>query len=237
MSQGTLHGGWVNPLEFLEGDERWASILGQPPTLENLLKFLCTPTISPDLKSCIERYKEINREHTRLFIAPAEDRILEKLIWPLRHAKAGYMIGNYLGTISLCGMVSEMLAVLLFEISELRIDERPMSPDDQTALFGSTFEKLSQERRVKVLKAFGIIDKETIDAFELIRTKRRRYLHLWSQDHDSLPADAIAVFHGTVFIAVKVIGQEIHDGKLSLNPSILKYLDRAGLYEPQPDSE
>jgi hypothetical protein len=201
------------------------------------LKFLCTPTISSDLGSCVERYKEINREHTRLFIAPAEDRILEKLIWPLRHAKAGYMIGNYLGTISLCGMVSEMLAILLFEISELRIDERPMSPDDQTSLFGSTFEKLSQERRVKVLKAFGIIDQETSDAFELIRSKRRRYLHLWSQDHDSLPADAIAVFHRTAFIAVKVIGQEIHDGKLSLNPSILKYLDRAGLYEPQLDSE
>jgi hypothetical protein len=162
---------------------------------------------------------------------------LEKLIWPLRHAKASYTVGNYLGTMSLCGMVSEMIAILLFEMSKFRINEKPMTDDDQAALFGSSFEKLSQERRVKVLKAYSIIDQEIANAFDLIRTKRRRYLHFWSQDHESLSTDAVAVFDATVQIAVKVIGQDIRDGQILLNPAFLNYLKRSGAFESQDEPD
>ena len=72
------------------------------------------------MKSLIKRYKEISKEKVRFFAAPAEERILNKLVWPLRNAKASYMVGNYLGTIALCGMVSEMVAILLFDISDFK---------------------------------------------------------------------------------------------------------------------
>ena len=154
MGSERVFTGWLNPLQFLEIDEPWASAINAPLTLEAVLKFLCTPGIDAGLDSLVARYREISLEKSRLFAAPAEERILEKLIWPLRNAKASYMVGNYLGTISLCGMVTEMVAILLFEVSEFSLNAKPLTDKEQTALFGSSFEKLGQDRRVKVLRAF-----------------------------------------------------------------------------------
>ena len=229
--------GWINPLQFLEVDEPWASANNTPPTLEAVLKFLCTPGVSAHLDDLVSRYREISNEKARLSAAPTEERILEKLIWPLRHAKASYMVGNYLGTISLCGMVVEMVAILLFELSEFSLNSKPMTDKEQAALFGSSFEKLGQDRRVKVLRAFDIIDQETEVAFELVRMARRKYLHLWSQDHNDLPGDAIAVYTASISIVVRAIGQDVHDGKIYLNPALVKYLEKTGVYEPGSEDE
>ena len=97
----------INPLDFLEVDQASAA---DPaiPSLESIVAFLCPPVTPSDSATLVARYKEINSEPVRLFAAPAEDRILDKLIWPLRHAKGSYMVGNYLAVIALCGMVGEM---------------------------------------------------------------------------------------------------------------------------------
>ena len=116
------------------------------------------------------------------------------------------MLGNYLGTISLCGMVAEMVAMPLFDISEFKINNNLMSQSDQRTVLGSRFEKLGQERRVAILHAYGIIDDETRKAFDLIRIKRRQYLHLWSQDHKRLPSDARELYQAAVSIVVGAIG-------------------------------
>lgn len=233
MSNDKLFNAWINPLQFLEVDDPWASSIDNPATLEAVVKFLCTPGVDSNLDSLVARYREISNEQRRLFAAPAEERILEKLVWPLRHAKASYIVGNYLGTISLCGMVSEMVAILLFEISEFRINDEFMDDAGQTALFGSSFEKLSQERRVKVLRAFNIIDVQVEAAFTSIRTKRRKYLHLWSQDHEILPKDAVAVYNDAVFLVVQAIGQDVREGRIYLNPALVRYLQRKGVYDSE----
>jgi len=89
---------FLNPLQFIHVDEPWASAL---PTNsishETIVQFLSTPGLSIDVKDFISRYREISSEKVRLFAVPYEDRILEKLGWPLRHAKSGYMVGNYMG--------------------------------------------------------------------------------------------------------------------------------------------
>ncbi len=120
MSDDKLIEVYVNPLQFIEVDEPWASIETREVTPEAILNFICTPGIGSERDKLISRYKEISIEKQRLFAAPYEQRLLDKLIWPLRHAKAGYMVGNYLGTIALCGMVAEMVAILRFEISNFR---------------------------------------------------------------------------------------------------------------------
>jgi hypothetical protein len=229
MDEGKLFQGWINPLQFLAVDEPWASGSG-PPSLESVLDFLCTPGSGYDIDTLVSRYREISQEKVRLSIAPAEERILDKLVWPLRNAKASYMVANYLGTISLCGMGAEMVAILLFEISEFRLNNRLMTPQDQTALYGSPFERLGQDRRVQILHAYGIIDDEIKAAFDLLRTTRRRYLHLWSQDHERLPQDAVQAYQAAVSIVIKVIGQNFVDGKVALNPALIKYLDRRGIF-------
>jgi hypothetical protein len=227
---------FLNPLQFHEIDEPWASFQKGEPSLEAVLDFICIPGIGSDLRSLIKRYREISVEKTRLFAAPHEQRILDKLVWPLRNAKAAYMCGNYLGTIALCGMVAEMVAMLLFEITQFRLNNRPMSEKDQVSVFGRKFEKLGQERRVQILAAYAIIDKNLEDAFEGIRTIRNRYLHLWSQDHERLPLDAIKSFEAAVLLVVSAIGQNIKDGKLIMNPALVSYLERKGTYKGEEDA-
>lgn len=234
MAEKELFKAWINPLQFIE--------LEGPPGLDMstpseaaVLTFACTPGINTDVPSLIRRYREVDATGTRLFAAPAEDRILDKLVWPLRHAKACYMFGNYLGTISLSGMVAEMVAVLFFEISEFKIRGNPMDKTEQAAIFGSAFEKLSQDRRIKVLHAYRIIDDETNSWFDTIRQKRRVYLHIWSQDHERLPTDAREVYQAAISLVVKVIGQEIRDGAISLNGALVKYLGQSGVFAPEQE--
>ena len=110
-----------------------------------------------------------------------------------------------------------------------------MTLADQRALFGSTFEKLGQERRIQVLSAYGVADAEAQQRFETIRDTRRKYLHLWSQDHDSLPEDAVKAFHAAVGLVTTAVGQDFRDGKIVLNPRLVKYLERRGVYAPAED--
>jgi hypothetical protein len=229
MAKDRLFKGWLNPLQFLAVDEPWAH-RNSTPSLESVLDFLCTPGSGCEINTLVTRYREISQEKVRLSIAPAEERILNKLVWPLRNAKASYMVANYLGTISLCGMVAEMVAVLLLEIAELKINNRLMTPQDQTSLYGSTFERLGQDRRIQILYAYDIIDDDIKAAFDLVRTTRRRYLHIWSQDHEKLPQDAIQVYQASISIVIKAIGQNFVDGKVVLNPALIKYLDRRGIF-------
>lgn len=230
MADGGLFNVWINPLAFLEVDEPDAGEI--TPNAENILSFLCQPGIPADANSLVDRYKTISTGPVRLFAAPAEPRSLEKLVWPLRHAKASYVVGNNLAVVALCGLVSEMVAVLLWELAEASLNGRPMTAEDEAALFGSTFEKLGQDRRVKVLASYGLVAPSVVSMFDAVRLARRKYLHLWSQDHDRLSEDAVACFHAGIGLVVAAIGQDIKDGAIVLNPRLVKYLQRQGIYEP-----
>jgi hypothetical protein len=220
---------WLNPLSFHEVDEPLASHIGKKPSLESVLNFLCSIDVSSKLEDLVLRYKEISKEPDRLLAPPVEEKILAKLVWPLRHAKASYVLGNYLGTIALCGMVSEMVALLLWEISRVSINGKKMEPEDEKGIFGSTFEKLGQERRVSILSTYNLINSSLVESFDLIRSKRRTYLHFYSADYSQISTDAIRVFHATVTVVVGAIGQGVKDGKLVLNIALLKYLEEKGL--------
>lgn len=217
---------FINPLVYFEADKQWDHVMRGEPTPQSVLKYLCSHGVDSDESAIAERYREIADQPKALSIVPIEERILEKLVWPLRHAIGSYMVGNYLGTISLCGMASEMLAILLFDISDVSLNGLTMTEPQQHQLFGRSFEKLGQDQRVKVLRACSLIDTEIESAFNCIRTKRKRYLHFWSQDHDSLPKDAINCYKSALAITIFVIGQDISDGILQLNPELVRYLLR-----------
>ena len=224
---------WINPLAFLEVDELLTWALTTPVDYEAVLKYLCTPGIDSDVGSLTDRYREIAETPSRLFAVPAEDRILAKLVWPLRHAKGSYMVGNYLGTISLCGVVAEMVALLLFEISDISINGRTLDKGAEKELLGSTFEGLGQYRRVEVLSAYNLIDVKQKSQFDTIRLKRRRHLHLYSQNLDQLAPDAKEMFTAAVTLVESVIGHDIRNGKIVLSPSLEKYLEERGILESQ----
>jgi hypothetical protein len=123
-------------------------------------------------------------------------------------------------------MVAEMVAVLHFDMSQMRLNERTLCPKDQACLFGSSFEKLGQERRVRVLSVLRIVDENQVALFDTIRTIRRKYLHLWSQDHESLPDDALQAYRSAVLLVDGVIGQEIVNNRIALSPALIHYLER-----------
>ena len=219
----------INPLAFIEAELPSA---GEPESItgETILSFLCPPGTMEDAHNLVERYKTISSGPT-LFAAPAEPRILEKLVWPLRHAKASYVVGNNLAVVALCGMVAEMVAVLLWELAESKLNSQAMTEREETALFGRKFEKLGQERRVRILEAYRIIASKVADDFDTIRRIRRQYLHLWSQDHQRLAEDAVKCFHAAIGLVIEAIGQDFKDGKVLLNPALVKYLGRKGMLE------
>ena len=175
----------LNPLAFPEVD--LAELIEAEPTLEAVVKYLCPAGVPSDLSSLISRYREISTEKPGLTIVPDERRVSDKLVAPLRHAKAAYMVGNYLATVALCGTVAEMLAILQWELSESSLNNQPMTQRDEAALFGDPFERLTQDRRIKVLVAYGLISEPVRADLDLIRTTRRKYLHLWSEDHQETP--------------------------------------------------
>jgi hypothetical protein len=220
---------FVNPLQLLEVDEPWASMSPRSPTAEDIFEFMCTPGVPSDVSSLTARYKEISQEKARLFVAPNDQRILEKLVWPLRHAKASYVVGNFLSTIALCGTVTEMMALFLFEISVLE----GIEVKDRAGLVvtSKSFESERQVDRLKILLANKLIGVDLKADFDLVRTTRRKYQHLWSQDHASLQSDSLAVFISTVAVVVGCLGLSIQEGKVVIKPGVLKYLQKEGLYQ------
>jgi len=221
---------FVNPLQLLEVDEPWASMAPKLPTTDDIFKFMCTPGVPSDVQSLTARYKEISQEKARLSLVPRDQRILEKLVWPLRHAKASYVVGNFLSTISLCGSVAEMMALFLFEMSAL--EGAGVQNESGGAVISESFERERQSDRVKILLANKLIGADLKKEFDLVRTTRRKYQHLWSQDHATLQPDSLAVFISTVAIVVGSLGFSVSAGATVYKPGVLKYLQKQGLYNP-----
>jgi len=203
-----------------------------------LVTFLCTPGTSHDATSLQKRWQEISSVQLGLFAPPNEDRILNQLVWPLRHAKGSYVVGNYLGTIALSGVVAEMATILAFDILQPRLNEQPVTPKMQEQLWGRTFDRLEQVRRVDVLRVMGWAAPEVTDALSRIRGIRNQHLHVPSVSNEALDArHAREAFRDAVYVVSALIGQEIKDGKLMLSPSMMNYLERLNRVRPSEPTE
>ena len=92
--------GWINPLKCPEIDllpnlpDAQVTEIPQP---DRLLDYLYAPEVDRSPAAFVARYKEIAAVPDPLPMVPAEPTILEKLVWPLRHAKGSYALGNYVG--------------------------------------------------------------------------------------------------------------------------------------------
>ena len=126
-------------------------------------------------------------------------------------------------------MVAEMTTILNFELNP------------STKLSLADFEKQGQSNRIRFLSGKEIAvagnaiqDRKVIDdglktSLDNIRNLRRRYLHYFSQNDDSLPKDSRRIYKETVAAVVAVVGQEIKDGRLVVKPEFTDYLKRKGV--------
>jgi len=217
---------YVNPLALLEVDEPWASLIKSDLTLEVVLRYLTSPDLESNLESIVQRYKQISIENPRISISPDNRNILKKIIWPLKQAKGSYILGNYIGTISLCGFVSEMIALMVFDITDKKVNNHDLDKVLQRELFGSEFEKLGQDRRIEILKVYGIISKETYELYKEIKNIRRKYIHFWSSKLEGIEKDSIKCFVNTVKIVIDGLGLSIENGQVKLRDELLRMLEK-----------
>jgi hypothetical protein len=226
---GSTHAGYYYPLVWRAVDPIHPAD-GKPPTLEDMLTFIAFEAEDDSLEGAVRRYNEITDEEgpNILHSTPAEVRIASRLVWPLRHAKASYMLGDNLGVIAQCGMVAEMVAMLLFDMADLKHGEQPLDGPLQKKLFGNTFELLGQQRRVAVLVEYGLITSEQKGWFTEIRNIRRGYLHIFSNEALDASADARKAFRFALAVVFMVLGSEDPERPTKMRDDLELFMVRNG---------
>jgi|SRR3989344_1158395 len=168
----------------------------------------------------LERYVEVTDGiHTP--ILPAFERLLK----PLKSAKRNYCLGDYTATIASCGIVGEMLAILIWQANELTIKGRPITEAIEKDLFGRSYENLGQTGRLRILKAFEFISELQHQKFVTILNSRRPYMHLWTADFQNERRDALTTYKTSSELIVEITGIGIADaGTAKINPLLIKFL-------------
>jgi hypothetical protein len=182
-------------------------------------------------KEILERYIDITTEKYHVNITPHTEEIKYRLLNPLKLAKKSYCLGDYLLTMASCGVVGEMLAILIWKVNEVKIGSCPMSEEDEKGLFGNSFENLGQEKRLKVLKTFKFVNEDQFKDFSKIRDSRRPYLHLWKHklSESGEKEDALEVLKSSFKLFKEITGIGLATaGTVKINPllkKLFKHLD------------
>lgn len=229
-SKDNIFVGFLGPLSF----PKMNPIPGQKSeevTADDILKYLCSETVIPTIDNFTKSYEHISKNINKLFIVPSEYEILNKLVFPLKHAIGSYMVGNYLGTIAICGMVSEMAIIFHYDTLKIKLNKQD-SEDVVKKLYGKTFEKIGQDRRIKFLQVMGYLNNELAEQFDIVRNCRNGYLHSLSKKHENIASDAKEAFDATLNIVVKILGVGIGEpGKVVFNQNVIDYLTEKKLIE------
>ncbi|MFH1367429.1 MAG: hypothetical protein ABIH38_05640 [Patescibacteria group bacterium] len=184
------------------------------------------------LLSHLTHYIDITSTESYVNIVPATATVTKRLVKPLISAKRSYCLGDYLSTIALCGVVSEMLAIILWKTSGIKIRNSIISEPEEGKLFGRTFERLGQERKIEILSVFKSVDSDQKGRFTRIRNKRNKYLHLLATGTEDEKEDAKEVFLNTMILFKEILGVKLHDaGSIELTPILTKIFTEEG-----PDS-
>ncbi|MCY4654761.1 MAG: hypothetical protein OXC95_16555 [Dehalococcoidia bacterium] len=190
--------------------------LPENPTPESLLGRLCSLDVPSDMPAFKERYVEVSKEDIELFFSPEEPELKENLFGPLRQAKMNYLLGNYIGSIALCGIVAEKVAILIHLMNT------------SCANCHELYQRSAQVRRVSLLKKRGLIETQSRTDFESIRKARNSVLHNWNTPDDAIANKAVQTYCAAARLVLKMMDANPVSGALSLNPEFMKYLDDRG---------
>jgi hypothetical protein len=173
----------------------------------------------------LRRYVEVSSAYFHMPIVPHTEKIFERLLKPLKSAKRNYSLGDYIATVSTCGIVGEMLTILIWKINEIKLNNKPLSKNMEKVIFGHSFEeRLSQDRRLKILKTFGLINERQYQELDSIRGIRNRYLHSWEEKILNEKKDAFNSLKYSFGIFRDITGIGIGDepGTVKVDPKLLK---------------
>ena len=141
----------------------------------------------------------------------------------LKTAISNYIIKNPLGTIASCGMIGEIMTKFLFKIWNEILQKQPLTEDNQKRLFGGTFEKQFQKRRIDILYELGIIDSSIKSFFDIVKDLRNDYLHV-KKDLTNVDNDAEKIWENTNKMLEHTLQMKIENKKIWLNKHIVDFL-------------
>jgi hypothetical protein len=228
LDEDHLVTGFLNPLAFFAVEEPWTQLPDHHPVTEDdLRQFLVEPHLDNSLDAIVRRYLEISQEgNGRIFMAP--NGVLQQLIWPLRYAKGSYALGNYLGTLALCGTVCEMCTVFMFECYNLywgpQNKNKKVKPQYAKWFVEGHFVKERQVDRVKFLTTLGLVTPEIKLLLDQVRRARSKHLHV-EPGSESVAKDAVTTYLNTVRVVNHALGLGIKDGKVTLRPEVHAWID------------
>jgi len=174
-----------------------------------------------------KRYNDLSGCASEPLILPLFQNVMSDVVRPLVEAKRCYVLGMPVSCIAQSGLVGEMVALWRFEMLEPKLAGRELGDDVQKLLLGTTFEKLGQERRVKVLRALRDLDEPLVDSFGQLRQVRRKYLHFPLEDAKRVDADARKAYKHACRLVKGTMGLTItEDGQSTIPPGVHSWLLR-----------
>lgn len=201
---------------------------------KNILERFFSLPVSALSEEIMKRYVEATTEELHSPIVPHSEEILDRLLNPLRSAKVNYCLGDYLVVIASCGVVGEMLAILVWKMNDIKLKSSSISEEQERGLFGRSFERMGQEQRLKILKTFDAITSEQCDVFTAIKDSRRPYLHLWSAKKQDEKNEALTIFKKTFGLFKEITGIGLADaGMIKVNPLLMSFLNRSLTSRPE----
>lgn len=209
----------LHPFKLLEWEtaDFFPELPGNP-THEHLVNYLCSFDVDSDMSGLRSRYDDVSKIDREITLTFEEAGIKENLVGPLRQAKTNYILGNYVGTIALCGIVAEKVALFMYK----------KHTTNKTK--SKKFDRAKQIERIDCLKELGYIDEQSEQDFEYMIKARRYYLHHWNTPESQTAeraAQAYAAATRLVLAATKII---FKDGKVILESNTMSYLEKQGVF-------
>lgn len=196
-----------------------------------LMKFL---EISPDTitRSMLECYAKMSPQDLYIPFTLSKPEIIEqRIIAPLVSAKKLACLGEFLASVSLSGVVGEMLAVFVWEMNaEDRVDKHG-NPVEDRKLLVEGFSQMPQNQRINILQAFGYIDSVQVGKFKELTSRRNNILHSWTDSlrREEIENYAIICYSCAAFLMKGILEIELANaGSLKVSPKVMAYIKRHG---------
>ena len=157
-----------------------------------------------------------------LTAVPADPKIIEKILGPLRAARVSFCLGHYGACIAMAGTACEMAALFIHSI----VDESNASS------------WMKQGKRLEKLAEFSEVPVAFIEHAESVRVTRNDYLHVLSSPQQVEECAALAAFQAAMLSIDALFGLRSGDvpGALYLPDGLVKdYLKNQGVVTSLPE--
>ena len=231
-------GAWIRPLSLSSIGVLPFLPDNQPIDPSSLVKDLCQDFSPEFLENLRRRYWLLTTPELDIFVVPNEKKILEKLVWPLRAAKQAFILSDYLGCIALCGMVCEMAIIFLFDLANTRVNGKLLNAKQEKQIFGSTFEKLGQEKRIQALYDVELLSEELAKDADAVRKIRRQYLHFLSKSYGKIEKDAEDAYKASFRLVKSLVDLPVgKGGKIVIPQHLNNYLKKKSKMKSSQESD